>query len=331
MRFNVVMIVPTGLGCSIGGHAGDATPAARLLGSVCDTLILHPNVVNASEINEAPENSLYVEGSVLNRFLEGNCALVPVRMNRIMVAVNEMTPMVRNAVFASCFTLGTQVQIEVLRHRLTMIHAYASDDGRATGEVIGLPEASIQFGARQDFDALAVYTPVEVPPSVALEYLRVGGVNPWGGVEATVSGYLGSALNKPVAHAPYFAPDDPLQTFNEVVDHRMGAEMISDACLFCVLKGLHRAPRICLIPGPPGAFNSRDVHCLVSPFGCWGPPHEACRDAGIPIIVVHQNTCAVQCDVPGGRTIGVENYLEAAGYLAAMRAGINPSSVVRST
>src|SRR5207249_2422450 len=69
--FNAVMLVPTGIGCEIGGHAGDAGPAARLLASVCDRLILHPNVVNGSDMNEMPENALYVESSVLCRLLQG--------------------------------------------------------------------------------------------------------------------------------------------------------------------------------------------------------------------------------------------------------------------
>ena len=34
---NVVMIIPTGIGCEIGGHCGDATPPARLLGACCET------------------------------------------------------------------------------------------------------------------------------------------------------------------------------------------------------------------------------------------------------------------------------------------------------
>src|SRR4051812_3220921 len=42
--FNAVMLIPTGVDCAIGGHAGDATPAARLLANVCDNLVLHPNV-----------------------------------------------------------------------------------------------------------------------------------------------------------------------------------------------------------------------------------------------------------------------------------------------
>ena len=60
--FNTVFIVPTGIGAEIGGHAGDATPAARVLAAACDNLITHPNVVNASDLNEMPENTLYVEG-----------------------------------------------------------------------------------------------------------------------------------------------------------------------------------------------------------------------------------------------------------------------------
>ena len=51
-------------------------PVTRLrsrssLASVCDTLITHPNVVNASDLNEMPANGLYVEGSLLSRFLLG--------------------------------------------------------------------------------------------------------------------------------------------------------------------------------------------------------------------------------------------------------------------
>jgi len=63
-NFNVVMIVPAGIGAEIGGHAN---AAARLLGWTYDRLIFHPNVVNACDSNEMPENSLYVEGSILGR------------------------------------------------------------------------------------------------------------------------------------------------------------------------------------------------------------------------------------------------------------------------
>jgi len=38
--------VPTGIGASIGGYAGDALPVAHGIASVVDTLITHPNVMN---------------------------------------------------------------------------------------------------------------------------------------------------------------------------------------------------------------------------------------------------------------------------------------------
>ena len=48
--YNAVMIVPTGIGASIGGFAGDALPSAKLLSTVVDTLITHPNVMNGKLI-----------------------------------------------------------------------------------------------------------------------------------------------------------------------------------------------------------------------------------------------------------------------------------------
>ena len=67
-NFNAIFLVPTGIGSDIGGHAGDATPAVKIVAEVCDQVILHPNVVNASELNEMPLNSLYVEGAQLLGF-----------------------------------------------------------------------------------------------------------------------------------------------------------------------------------------------------------------------------------------------------------------------
>jgi len=87
--FNAVLLVPTGIGAEIGGHAGDATPVAALLASVCDTLITHPNVVNASDVIDIPSNSLYVEGSVISRLLMGTVGLQRVRRNRLLVVLGS--------------------------------------------------------------------------------------------------------------------------------------------------------------------------------------------------------------------------------------------------
>ena len=46
-----IFIVPTGIGCEVGGFAGDALPTAKLLASASGCLITHPNVMNLSLIH----------------------------------------------------------------------------------------------------------------------------------------------------------------------------------------------------------------------------------------------------------------------------------------
>ena len=65
--FRVALVIPTGLGASVGGNAGDGGATASLLASVCDELITHPNVVNASDFNEMTENTMYVEGYTMTQ------------------------------------------------------------------------------------------------------------------------------------------------------------------------------------------------------------------------------------------------------------------------
>jgi len=315
MPFNAVMIIPTGLGCAIGGHAGDATPAAKLLASVCDKLILHPNVVNASDINEMPANSLYVEGSILDRFLEGVIKLrEPRRVNHVLVVVNDLDPVIVNGVAAARHTIGMNAELVKLDAPLELVAGF-NDDGSAGGQTSGVGELLRQVG-RLRYDALAIVTPIKVLPEVELDYFRHGGVNPWGGIEAKVSRMVARVIQKPVAHAPFIPDTDPISRFNEVVNGRMGAAMVSSAYLFCLMKGLHRAPR----PSATG-LGVDEVDVLVSPNGCWGRPHEACVAHGIPIIMVEDNRCSVFTR-PLGRTIYAANYLEAAGILASMRANV---------
>lgn len=323
---NVVMIIPTGIGCEIGGHAGDATPAARLLGSVCDKLILHPNVVNASDVNEMPSNALYVEGSMLDRLLEGSIELEEVKkQNKILVAVNEpASAYVVNGVSSARVTLGIDAKIIELREPFRMI-GRINDNGMAGGEITG-QSSLIEQVKEYKFDALAINTLIEVEADVSLYYYKNGGVNPWGGIEAIASKLITSALNKPVAHAPIISETDKeldkQDGFEFVCDPRIAPELISTCYIHCVLKGLHKAPRI------GKGLSVNDIDVMVSPCGCWGKPHAACKKAGITILSVKENsTVHGNLDNPG--TIPVDNYLEAAGYIAAMGAGVMPASVRR--
>ncbi len=335
---NVVLIIPTGIGCEIGGHAGDATPVAKLIGKCCDKLILHPNVVNASDINEMPENALYVEGSILDRFLEEKVELQEVKQNRVLVVVNApIHNETINAVSAARATLGLNAKIMVLEEPLLM---YADmKDGKArkaSGEVHNWTNLVDQVDG-WSFDALAIATPITVDAGVTEAYFNGEiQVNPWGGVEAKASKLIANKLNKPVAHSPVFMGNKKtiLEETDIIVDPRMSAEIISYAFLHCVLKGLQKAPRIVQNHmGYGHGLSARDMDVMISPHGCWGRPHEACFVRGLPIIEVMENKTIYSkrkvTEVPEHYTIQVKNYWEAAGYVMCMNSGIFPKSVRR--
>jgi len=70
-----VLIIPTGMGASIGGYAGDAIPVLRLIASIADNVITHPNVLNGALMYRPFSNAMYVDGYTLDQFAAGRCAL----------------------------------------------------------------------------------------------------------------------------------------------------------------------------------------------------------------------------------------------------------------
>ncbi len=316
---NTIFIVPTGIGAAIGGDSGDATPAFKLIASLSDIAITHPNVVNASDINEMPNNSWYVEGSILDRFLEGKIKLKKPRSNKILLVVNKpIRSETFNAMNAAMYTIGCDIEYIELETELRMTATV--DQSGASGEVYGWEELVKQV-SRHEFDALAIATHIEVPKVMALEYFRTGGINPWGGVEAIASKLIATAINKPTAHAPIENTDEELKYFNELVSPTMAAEVISQCYIHCVFKGLHKAPRI-----SDTGLSVDDIDCLVSPLNCYGRPHKACEKAGIPIITVKENTTCL--NVEPQQHDWVDNYFEAAGYIQSLKEGIVNSGAI---
>ncbi len=320
---NIVFIVPTGLGAEIGGHSGDATPAAKMIASLCDKLIVHPNVVNASDINEMTENMLYVEGSILDRFLEGQIGLEEVYSNKILLAVNSpVKTEIINSVSGARATIGANIEIVVLG--LPIIMEATVKDKVASGNIYNVDEAIKQV-SQHNFDVLVINTPIESNEEKVKEYLlKDGGTNVWGGVEAKLSKIMSEKLNKPVIHSPV-ENSEFFKTFNELVDPRKAAELVSVCYLHCCLKGGHIAPRISL---SDNACWNTDIDFLISPIGIWGRPHIACEKAGIPIIAVKENRTVLNQPMPSS-VIVVKNYLEAAGIISAMKAGVTIESVRR--
>lgn len=326
---NGVFIIPTGIGCEIGGHAGDANPAVKLIASVCDKLIVNPNAVNASDINEMPDNCLYVEGSTIDRFLETEIGLKQVKRNKILVATNApLTDNVVNSVNAARATIGLESEIVVLKTSLKMI-AKKNEDGSAGGIVEGWEELVNQV-KKHDFDALAITSQIICPKEDVIDYIEHGGVNLWGAVEAKVSRLISCALNKPVAHSPVENDWAIKENYNPpVTDARLSAEMVSVSYLHCVLKGLWKAPRLVL---GISDINWIDIDFMISPYGCWGNPHKACGKNNIPIIFVRENKTIYGSnwyEKDFGSCVFVDDYLEAVGVIKAMDIGITIESIRR--
>jgi len=262
-RFTAVMLVPTGIGALIGGHAGDAAPAARLLSACSDVLITHPNVVNAADINEMTDNMLYVEGSVITRLMMGTVGLARRRNNRILTIIDDHEAIIIkhnavNSVNAARASAGFSCDcIEVLSPRLIMTTSRASS-GRATGTVeniqglLGIIERN-----RSDIDAIAITTVIDMDADEQEQYFSEPAlesdraietravseiVNPFGGIEALLTHCLSTLFDIPSAHAPMY---DSVEIMNSDVGHyepRKAAEAVSVSFLHCVLKGLSRPP-----------------------------------------------------------------------------------------
>jgi Protein of unknown function (DUF3326) len=342
-EFNVALIVPTGVGVAIGGQAGDAGPVARLLGRVCDNLILHPNVVNASDINEMTENSLYIEGSVLSRLLMGAIGLNKVRANRVLTIIEDhedsaFVDNTVNAINAARATYGlSNDRIAVMWPSFTM-EAAESASGSAVGHIHNLEHliSCLEY-YKGDYDAIAIASIIKYDTDAHLEYFvnAEERVNPWGGAEAMLTHAISHFFNMPSAHAPLCENEQIEQLETGVVDPRIAAEVVSTAYINCVLKGLQRSPKIVDVEhcNDPNIITARDISCIVIPDSCLGLPVLAALEQGIKVVAV-ENENLMENDIAElpwapGQFFRAESYAEAVGIVEALKHGIDPRSLYR--
>ena len=344
-KFNAVLLIPTGIGAEIGGHAGDAGAVARLMAASCDTLITHPNVVNASDINELPDNGLYVEGSILSRLMMGSCGLRRVRSNRIMVVMDDfqnesLTYPTINAVSAAVSTTGINcVKTVKMANPHSMKSSYTTA-GRAVGEIENLNRLfDVLEKFKGEYDAVALASAVKLPENLHEQYLKSEGsmVNPWGGAEAMLTHAVSMYYNLPSAHAPMLDSLQSHYSITDITDPRMAAEEISSAFIHCVLKGLQRSPQLVTdseLMKRPEVITAEDISCLIIPDNCIGLPVLAALLQNIPVIVVKGNSNCMRNDLDQlpfakSQIHYVNNYLEAAGLMNAMKAGLCKNSLIR--
>ncbi len=332
-----VMVIPTGIGCELGGYAGDAIPAARLLAAASGCLITHPNVMNAAALYWSDPRIHYVEGSSLDRFAAGELALRPVRRQRIGLLLDAgIEPELRQRhlqVADGCrASLGLEIGPVVDTDQPLAVSLSLGASGISWGR-LGCPEALLRAGAQlkaAGATAIAVVARFpEDPGSEALAAYRQGsGVDALAGAEAVISHLLSQELGLPCAHAPALSP----LPLDPDLDPRAAGEELGYTFLACVLVGLSRAPD--LLPAGQaraGDLQIEQVGAVVAPAGALGGAAVlAAAERGIPVIAVH-NPCLLQVDAHalGLAVLHAASYSEAAGLLLALREGISPAALRR--
>lgn len=284
-----VFIVPTGVGASIGGFAGDASCYAKEFSKEA-RLIVNPNVVNAGVFSGINDNMFYTEGFILDEFFKGNTNLMPFENNKIGVIFDKSIPEdVLNIHLNTMRAVQTVYGVNIIGYEITRnevgIEFFVNDYGISTGAVLNpetLADAATKL-LKQGADAIAVVCLFEDPEDVNGDYANGNGVDPVGGIEGVISHYISKEFNIPCAHSPAFID---YQIYPELVNPKSASEYITPTFLPCVLLGLNNAPKIV----KKGGFSVENVDFLVMPYNSLGstPVFEALK-RNIPIFAIKEN------------------------------------------
>jgi hypothetical protein len=347
-----LLVIPTGVGCAVGGYAGDALPAARLLAAASGCLITHPNVMNAAALYWSDRRIHYVEGWSLNRFAAGDLGLAPVPSQRVGLLLDagieaELRLRHLQVADAARASLGLSIGPVEITEQPLGVSLRLGPSGSSWGS-LERPDVLLRAGERlvaAGATAIAVVARFpDDPGSEALAAYRHGvGVDGLAGAEAVISHLLVRHLGIPCAHAPALAPLPP----DPALDPRAAAEELGHTFLPCVLVGLSRAPDLVPLTPATAAFGggslqscrargelllSERLGAVVAPAGALGGEAVlACAERGVPVIAVEGNPCLLQVDGVrlGIRVITAASYAEAAGYVLALREGIDPAALQR--
>ena len=241
----IAFVVPTGIGASIGGFAGDASQIARNFARSYN-VIVNPNVVNAACFSGITDNMLYVEGWTLSQFMKGNLGIVPSYKNKIGVIFDKgISQGIINVHINTINAVKTVYGINVIGYEITdkpcEIEFYNTESGISSGSVLN-NETLLEAGKKllnRGAETIAVVCKFQEPPED--NYQDGEGVDIVGGVEAVISHYLTRELKVPVVHSPAF---EDITISKEIVNPKVAAEYITPTFLPCILLGLSNAPLI---------------------------------------------------------------------------------------
>lgn len=331
-----LMLIPTGVGASIGGFAGDALPIARTLSATVDCLVTHPNVLNGATLFWPMSNVLYVEGYGLDRWCRGQWNLQPVRQNRVGVVLDaglEPYLLLRHhqVIQAAKTTLGLNIIAEVTTRLPLGVRVTTAPSGASCG-TLAEPQALLEAAKQlleQGAEAIAIVA--RFPDDLDFsDYSQGVGVDPLAGVEAILSHLVVREFGCPCAHAPALQVEEEPTEVND----RAAAEEVGFTFLPSVLAGLSYAPLfVSSEDRSPGVLSTTDIDVAIAPATAFGSPallHLASRPKPPLLIAIQENTSVMKVSPEsiGIPAVTVSSYLEAIGLVTAHKAGISLKSVL---
>jgi hypothetical protein len=337
----VLSVIPTGVGCEIGGYAADAAPATALLASCTDYLITNPNAVNASNFIMMDNNVLYTEGFSIDLFCKGEVNLYKPYANKVGLIVEkaneESLETVYNIVNTARAVHGVDIGGVVVTGDRVGGRCVRCKSGAYVGT---LDDPSVLLDAARQLiekgvNAIGITSNIQdLPEDDYAKHFDGQHPNPTGGAEAIISHLISENYRIPAAHAPLMNIK-PQDLKSNIVDARGAGEFASPSGLACILVGLSKAPQLVKSNNYriKDAVNINNLLAIVAPFGTLGGiPMLTTQKYNIPIIAVRENRTIL--DVTGDK-LGLRNvyevssYAEAAGCVQALRSGIHIESLHR--
>ncbi len=205
----VISIIPTGIGCEIGGYAADAAPVTALLASCTDYLITNPNAVNASNFIYMPDNVLYTEGYMIDQFSRGLIDLYKPYANKVGLIIEKTSRKDLEVVFNIINTARAVYGVNIENYVITDGPVGGYCERNRSGSYVGkLEDTGVLFRAcdeliQQGVNAIAVTSNIkDLSPEDYAKHFAGEHPNPVGGAEAIISHLIGAKYKIPAVQAP---------------------------------------------------------------------------------------------------------------------------------
>lgn len=267
------LIIPTGVGASFGGYAGDANPIAKLLAAQSDYLITHPNVVNGAVLSDPPSNLIYLEGFLLDQFLLGNIGINPEKGNKIGVIFDKAISDERleyeiNVLNALKTFYGCDISCWTVTEKPLNVIPSINSFGFSEGKIENLDSLLQSSNKLKEKGVTAIGICCAIPDlELNSKYLSGSGIDPIGGIESLISRVVSAHTGLVSAHAPVLTNTE--KTDYENIAPVSAAEYIAQTFLPSVISGLRFAPKT--VNQNP-TVNNQQLSSIVVPYNAFGSP-----------------------------------------------------------